>query len=496
MGTAPKKAVTSLSASRTKGLMPGSTLRHRRGLVLGAALMVVAVTPAPAQKPGAPVEAPPMSPLRYPEDYSYLSNRGNGTGAWWERLKFIPLGPSGRTYLTMGDEIRLRYEHYWDDQFGSAKLPTEGYLRFRELPYVGLHVGSDLQIFAQLQGAWGDRATAVKSPFTDQTGLDFLQALVQWQLRTGAERQLTFVAGRQVMVFGSGRLINAGPNIRTSFDGGLARWDARDWRVDVFYVWPVLPGLHSFDDASDHSRRVWSLYATRAFPDVGPGSGLDLFYIGFKHDDAVFNQGQGRERRHTFGSRLFGARNQWAWDLEGDFQIGDFAGGKIRAWSMATEERYTLRRSWLSPWIGLRATAISGDRSPNDPGLQTFNVMFAEGGYFGESGVVGPANLLALHSKIGLDLSGGWSLSFATIFYWRERLGDGLYGLGGELVRPDGGSRSRYIGTQGDVTLSWTVNRNLSFYAAYSTLSPGQFIRDTGPARTVNFLAAHAAYRY
>jgi hypothetical protein len=38
------------------------------------------------------------------------------------------------------------------------------------------------------------------------------------------------------------------PNIRTSFDGGVAQWDVADWRVDAFFVKPVLPKFASVSD--------------------------------------------------------------------------------------------------------------------------------------------------------------------------------------------------------------------------------------------------------
>lgn len=56
------------------------------------------------------VKPPAISALRYDEDYSYLRDSKNRTGAWWERFKFIPLDSAGQNYLTVGDETRLRYE--------------------------------------------------------------------------------------------------------------------------------------------------------------------------------------------------------------------------------------------------------------------------------------------------------------------------------------------------------------------------------------------------
>jgi hypothetical protein len=109
--------------------------------------------------------------------------------------------------------------------------------------------------------------------------------------------------------------------------------------------------------------------------------------------------------------------------------------------------------------------------------------LFPKGKYFGEIGLIGPANLINLHPIAGIDLGSGWSLSAAAVFYLRESLGDGVYGAPGNLLRASTGSRERYIGTQADVVLGWEPTRTLSFEVAYSVFEPGPFIKETGPPR-------------
>jgi hypothetical protein len=459
---------------------------------------LLASVSAAGQQGGArvPPEPPGLTTPRYDEDYSYLRDPAKRSGAWWEPLKYIPLDFDGSAYLTLGDELRWRYERYWNTDFGSAVRPDEGYNRYREVPYADLHLGPDFRAFGQLMIAYGDRNSQTKNPFTDETGVEILQGFADWHVHLGDAGELSLRGGRQVMVYGSGRLINAGPNIRTSFDGGLIRWETGLWRVDGFYVRPVKPEFDPFNDHPDDARAVWSVYASRALPALGPRAVLDLIYIGYENDFASFNQGGGREIRHTIGARFFGVREPWDWDFEAHYQFGTFDRGDIRAWDVATQIGYTFVDLPLKPFVGLRATAISGDRNPDDHALQTFNPMFPLGGYFGESGVIGPYNLLSLHPAVGIDLGSGWSLSGAMVFYWRESLGDGIYGFGGNLIRPSGGSRARYIGTQADVALGWEVNRNLSFYVGYSVVVPGQFVADTGPAEPIHFIGAQVMFRF
>jgi hypothetical protein len=458
--------------------------------------LTIAIQAAGCQGQVAPGSSKPpaiMSP-RYTEDYSYLRDPDNRSGAWWEPLKFIPLDAAGSAYLTVGDEMRLRYERFWNNQFGSAVKPDEGYLRFRALPYADLHVGPDVRVFGQLIAAWAARSDRTKSPFTDETGVDLLQGFADWRLPLPAGSRVTLRGGRQVMEYG--RLISTGPNIRTSFDGGLVRWEIGDWRVDGFYVRPVEPEFDWFDDHADGSRKLWSVYSTRALPRIGPGSGLDLYYIGYENDAALFNQGAGNERRHTFGTRFFSSGGPWSWDVEANVQTGDFAGGDILAWSFDTAVRRTFETVPLTPYVGVQANAISGDEDPNDRTLGTFNAMFPTTEYFGEIGQIGPANLINLGPVIGIDLGSGWTLTGAGVFYWRESLDDGIYGSAVNLLRPDGGSRARYIGTQAEAALGWEVSRNLSFRAVYSVFEPGRFIEDTGPAKAVHYVQMQTVLRY
>ena len=254
------------------------------------------------------------------------------------------------------------------------------------------------------------------------------------------DSSLMLQGGRQLLVYGSERLISRrwGPNVPQAFDGGLARIENAAWRVDAFFMRPVENKPHAFDDGSDASRKLWSLYATRA--------GLDLFYIGYRREDARFEQGSGREMRHTLGSRFFGEAGGWAWDLEAHLQFGDFAGGDIRAWSIATAVLHTFAHVALQPFVELRANAISGDRNADDRTLNTFNAMFPKGKYFGEIGLIGPYNLVNLHGTAGVELGGGWSLRGSAAFYWRESVQDGVYSNPGQLIRPSSGSRARVIG--------------------------------------------------
>jgi hypothetical protein len=99
-----------------------------------------------------PVPPPGLTNLRYTEDYSYLRDPANRTGAWWEPFKYIPLDASGTSYLTLGAELRFREEAYWNFNWG--EVPVDNYQWYRMLPYADLHLGPNVRLFGQVIGAW------------------------------------------------------------------------------------------------------------------------------------------------------------------------------------------------------------------------------------------------------------------------------------------------------------------------------------------------------
>jgi hypothetical protein len=389
--------------------------------------------------------APNLTNPRYPEDYSYLRDPANRTGAWWEPFKYIPLNGTGDVYLTLGAELRFREEAYWNFNWG--EVPVDNYQWYRILPYADLHLGPNVRLFGQTIGAWTTgKETGISG--VDETGFELLQGFGELKLPLSEDANLTLRGGRQLLSYGSERLISLryGPNVLRSFDAGVASLQADPWRIDAFYARPVRNRVGSYNDRFDENRSVWSLYAIRKLDEIGPASGLDLYYIGSRNDDAEFNQGTGEV---TF-----------------------------------------------SPRVGLRANIISGDRSPDDSDLQTFNPLFPKGKYFGEIGLVGPSNLINLHPSLTLHLNDQWTLSGGAVFYWRESMGDGIYDTGGNIVRASDGSRARYIGTQADVVLGWEPVRWFSAELAYSVFAPGEFIEDTGPSKTAQFVGFETAVKF
>jgi len=448
------------------------------------------------QQPQASEKPPEYQKLRYDEDYSYLKDPSKRSDLW-DPIKYIPFNYAGNWYLSLGGEGRLRYELYHNFRWNPDSPDKDGYLLQRYLLHSDLHLGKPVRVFGQIQSSLEDwRAGGPRGTDKDQLDVHQLFADFRWPFGEEGGNELTLRAGRQEMSYGSQRLVSVreSPNIRRSFDAVrlLTRWD--DWHIDAFYARPVEDDPGVFDDWGDDNVKFWGLYATHSLSCL-KGASVDLYYLGLDRPDAAFVQGTADEQRHSLGARLFGKGGAWDYNFEGVYQWGSFGSGDIQAWTIASDTGYTLNEMILSPRIGLRADVISGDANPSDNKLGTFNPLFPRGAYFGESSLIGPANLFDIHPTIDLHVTRDVKASADWDVLWRYSTGDGIYDNGGNVLRTGGGG-ARFVGHQPGIGLEWAMGRHTTLNVAYSHFFAGDFIRQSGPGADVDFLAVWLIYRF
>lgn len=137
--------------------------------------------------------------------------------------------------------------------------------------------------------------------------------------------------------------IREGPNLRRKFDGFRPFITAAPWRVDGLAVRPAKDQDGFFDDdGSDYALALWGLYAVRKEV-FFPQAGIDLYYLGYQNDAAVYEQGAEKETRHSFGTRIWGEAGGWDYNFEFLYQVGKFGPGGINAWTAASIAGYTWR---------------------------------------------------------------------------------------------------------------------------------------------------------
>jgi len=132
----------------------------------------------------------------------------------------------------------------------------------------------------------------------------------------------------------------------------------------------------------------------------------------------------------------------------------------------------------------------------HDGKIGTFNALFPKGKYFGELSPVGPTNIININPRVSGTLGGGVSFSLAATAYWRYSIADGVYDIPGKLIRPVNGSAARFIGKEAEATIAWQATAEWELSASLSAFAPGDFIRETGPARTIRMLGLESNFRF
>ena len=438
-----------------------------------------------AQDASAP--RPAYKQLRYDEDWSGLRTHDD----WLDPFKRIPIGSGDDTYLSIGGQIRERYEFFDHGTWGRDSADSSSLLQ-RYMLHADLHIGPRFRVFGELKSGLEEyRKDGPRPP--DEDRLDVHQAFVEMDLSHGASLR----AGRQEVAFGSSRLISVreGPNVRQSFDGARLSLRAAGWLTDLFAFKPVETSVGAFDDSPDHTRSFWGVYGVHKLPIV-PGGNIDLYYFGLDRKRARFDAGTGREQRHTAGARIWGRAEAWDYNTEILAQWGRFGAGDIRAWSVASDTGYRLDGMQWKPRFGLKADIASGDRNPGDRTLGTLNALFPKGAYFSEADLLGPYNLMDLHPSVELHVLKNVTITPDLDFFWRQSTRDGIYGISGNLLRSGATVGARYIGFHASAQVEWRIDRHTSFAATYLHFVPGEFLRRAPPDRGVNFIATTITYRF
>ena len=472
-----------------------------RSFFLGMLLSVGAVR-FQAQTPGAPPTPsptpPPPSylPQRYDEDWSYL-RAGQKKTEPTDKLKYIPLNNRG-WYVSLGGEARLRYEYFSEFAFGAGPQDKSGYWLQRYLFHADWHLGKRVRVFTQLQSGIENGRNG-GSRLTDDDRLELHQAFVD--LKFGDDKSAVVLRiGRHEMDLGAGRLISSGEglNVKRSFDGVRMIWKTKRWitNAQVDKLTSVKLGL--FNDTPNPTLTYWGIGTTRSRPKQRGGE--SVFYIGLDRKQGIFDQGVGRETRHTLGIRSFGAYPHFDYNFDVFLQLGSFRnqGGNnaIRAWAASSDSGYLLGHSKLKPRVGLRADITSGDRDPKDQVLQTFNPLLPGTTYSDTIGLIGAPNSIGLFPNFRFMPWHGITTTFGSSVFWRQSTRDGIYSINVAPLRTGQLSSARYVGTQPSARIDWPIQRHWSYTLIVSAFLTGRFLKETPPGESTSYVTSWLTFKF
>lgn len=436
---------------------------------------------------------PGFKTLRYDEDYSYLKE--DTSLNWFKKTKYTPLSKSGLTYISFGGEIRYQYFYSKNEDWGDAPEDKDGYILTRYLIHADFHAGKYFRTFFQLQSSFANGKETFPSP-VDENQLDFHQAFVDVILPLNERHSLTVRAGRQELLYGSQRLIAVrdGPNSRQSFDAVKLLYSRSKCKADLFFSHFVRAKPQIFDDGFSKTTTLWGAYIVRnKLPFL---QNLDLYYLGLWKKMTTFDDGSGKELRHSIGSRIWSKVHNWRYDIEGVYQFGKFGEKSIDAWTLSFNTGYKFNAAKFRPEIEIKTEWISGDATYGDKKLQTFNPLFPRGAYFGLASLIGPANLFDIHPSLTLELSKTLFLNIDDDIFWRYSKNDGIYGPNVLPIYSGKNNLYKFIGGQFSTDLVCTPNNFLNFRWEFTWFDAGDYLKAAGTGKDIFFAGVTAQLKF
>jgi hypothetical protein len=474
------------------------------------AVTTCAAAPGLAEGPSQQVQRPPYQDLRYQEDWSVLAGKDRSqTGDLFDPIKYAPLTEDGSVWVSFGGQIRERVEVWNNFNFGAPVTADHDdvFLLSRVRVHGDLHVGEHMRVFVEGKSALEtDRSLTGGRRTVDTDELDLQNGFVDLSLRPFDGAQFTLRAGRQEMAFGRQRLVSPldWANTRRTFDGASGIFKLQGWTVTGFWTLFVPVQKYNFN-TSDLSTQFYGIYASGKVP-LAQAVGLDLYWMGLQSDVNAFtgtpfaryNGTVGREERHTLGGRLWGkvATTGIDYELEGAFQVGRVGAGSVDAFMITGQLGYTFAEFPAAPRLQVGLDYASGDDKAGGD-VHTFNQLFPLGhAYFGYIDTVGRQNIIDVNPGFSVQPFTKLVASLEGHLFWRADTRDALYNAGGNVVRAGSAGSSSEIGSEIDLLFKYQFDRHLLGLLGYNHFFAGDFIRESGPSKDINFAYLTLQYTF
>ncbi|WP_299674697.1 alginate export family protein [uncultured Tenacibaculum sp.] len=442
-------------------------------------------------------EQPKFSLFRASENYEYLKEHEKFKKDFFDPIKFIPLNENKDIYLSLGGQIRPRFEHYsnrlWngeeDQDFYSQRLSF----------HTNLVLGKHFRIFSELYHGY----TSHEKEFVEYDELDFHQFFAEFIIPFKNQSKLSVILGRQELGFGAGRLIGfrEGPNIRRAFDASRIIFSKSKTNIQAFYGKEVRPTFSAFDNEftlfndNTNNPKLWGLYSQFKIP--GFNGMNEIYYLGYQNNNATFNDVTGEENRHTLGLRRFGKiGKRFQYNTELIYQFGKLGTNDVSAFNLESDWHYKLiNTNWL--WNpGLKLEYTSGDKNIGDGKINTFNPLFVNPAYYSLAASITPVNLISLHPSISAKPTEKLKIYAEWAFFWRASENDGLYQPPRFINRLSNGITARDLGNQFGFKASYEFNRHLSFDLDMSYFIAGTFQENNGNSENIFHFAPTLNYKF
>ena len=416
----------------------GVSAAHGGLVFLGAAAAGVPQTPAtrcgamltanlltvPARAEETTPARPSFERLRQDEGWSALCDPARRM-RWFDALKCVPLSASRATWLSLGGEVRERYEYTHHPLWGGPQ-DKHGVFLQRYILHSDLHLGPHLRLFGQLYSALEDgrRTTESKRGESARSGQGFLDlstllgAVPRPRCGSGGRSCATARHGSSTCARGrtSGASSTVVARIAAAVAGGRHR--VRPTRI--------APGV--FDDDINDAQALWGVCRRTVARVAALRLGARPLLSRLHGEGGALRPGDGAGNPAHGGLPALGRAVGMGLELGVHLPVRPLRTcGHPRLERRLGDGLHGARAAPWSPRLGLSANIASGDRNPADHDLQTFNPLFPRGNYFSELALLGPRNFFNLHPALTVHPTARLSLTADVDCFWRLEHSDGIY---------------------------------------------------------------------
>jgi len=297
--------------------------------------------------------------------------------------------------------------------------------------------------------------------------------------------------GKFTQAFGKSRLIARSNYSNVPFTFVGAHWTLgtrKDWEVRAFVMRPVQNHQTSPDTVPSNTLFSGMSYLDQRMPWFH--TEMYAFYIsqneqaqgttGINQDQTT--QGQLADL-YTLGFRLFKpeAKATFDYEIESAYQFGQSAlkpGSPVLntfGYFQHAEIGYTFALPW-TPSIRFKYDYASGDSDPNDNTNGRFNPLFGTQNfpftYTGIWSLFKRANISSPGYVVSVEPLKDVHLIFKQRFWWLAQSKDEFVGAG---LQDPTGRAGKYVGSELDLRLAWTVSQNLLLEGGWLYLIKGSY---------------------
>ena len=396
-----------------------------------------------------------------------------------------------RERLTIGGEVRERYEFRDDADFNKVVDDALSFISSRIRLHAGYEVTPDLVIFFQMQDSrlFGSETSTA----SNEKNLDLHQGYLQ--LKNLGPWVLTL--GRQEMIYGDQKLVgNFGwSNIGRSFDGIKMGYDTGRVRTDLwlatirkfantgadptFVPTPTVPSV-----SNRKEQTFFGMYTTYSgLPEVSIEPYV-LFLWDTGSGGLITDPAAQDQRRVTLGLRLAGKAMAESIDYtaEGAYQLGGIQSKDIAAYAGAVKLGYNFTPG-LPGRLGIEFDYASGDDNPADGDFKTFENLFPTNHiHYGYMDYVGWRNMQDLRFSLGVKPTQTASISLDYHLFWLAREADHWYAASGRIFRSTpAGNSEKELGQEIDLVGYVVIKEKFRLEGGYGHFYPGQYAETNFP---------------